>query len=125
MISSSAFAEEFGDDSDAIARLSEEAARITGERIGWLILFKELSRLAAEYRGRNVIERGFQILKQWRALATRYDKHALTYRGGLVLAAILTRARLHRHVLGGCGSARQDSALRTALRCLPSCADGA
>jgi transposase len=42
-----------------------------------------------EYAGRNVVERGFNVLKQWRALATRYDKHALTYRGGVVLAAIL------------------------------------
>lgn len=42
-----------------------------------------------EYRGRNVIERGIAVLKQWRAIATRYDKHALTYRGGLVLAAVL------------------------------------
>lgn len=43
-----------------------------------------------EYAGRNVVERGFNVLKQWRALATRYDKHALTYRGGVVLAAILS-----------------------------------
>jgi transposase len=43
-----------------------------------------------EYAGRNVVERGFNVLKQWRALATRYDKHALTYRGGIILAAILT-----------------------------------
>ena len=42
-----------------------------------------------EYAGRNVVERGFNVLKQWRALATRYDKHALTYRGGIVLAAVL------------------------------------
>jgi transposase len=56
-----------------------------------------------EYAGRNVVERGFNVLKQWRALATRYDKHALTYRGGLVLAAILTWInRLQRHVLGAC-----------------------
>ena len=33
-----------------------------------------------EYAGRNVVERGFNVIKQWRALATRYDKHALTYR---------------------------------------------
>jgi transposase len=46
-----------------------------------------------EYRGRNSIERGIAVLKQWRAIATRYDKHALTYRGGLVLAAILTWLR--------------------------------
>jgi transposase len=31
----------------------------------------------------------FNRLKAWRGLATRYDKHALIYRGGLVLAAIL------------------------------------
>ncbi len=48
---------------------------------------------AEDYKGRNVIERGFNVLKQWRGLATRYDKHALTYRGGLVLAAILTWLR--------------------------------
>jgi len=29
-------------------------------------------------------------LKQWRGLATRYDKLALTYRGGVVLGAIIT-----------------------------------
>jgi transposase len=28
---------------------------------------------AADYRGRNVVERGFSLLKQWRGLATRYD----------------------------------------------------
>lgn len=47
----------------------------------------------AEYKGRNVIERGFNVLKQWRALATRYDKHAVTYRGAVVLASIITWLR--------------------------------
>lgn len=41
------------------------------------------------YRGRNVIERAFNDFKHWRGLATRYDKHATVYRGGLVLAAAL------------------------------------
>ncbi|MBA2312033.1 MAG: transposase, partial [Actinobacteria bacterium] len=41
------------------------------------------------YRGRNVIERAFNGFKHWRGLATRYDKHAIVYRGGLVLAAVL------------------------------------
>lgn len=44
---------------------------------------------AEDYKGRNVVERAFNQLKQWRGLATRYDKHALVYRGGLVLASIL------------------------------------
>ena len=44
-------------------------------------------------RGRNVVERSFNAIKQWRALATRYDKLALTYPGGVVLAAILTWPR--------------------------------
>jgi transposase len=43
----------------------------------------------AAYRGRNVIERAFGRLKQWRAVATRYDKHARNYRAGIVLAAIV------------------------------------
>ncbi|WP_190265290.1 transposase (plasmid) [Glutamicibacter sp. PAEs-4] len=42
-----------------------------------------------DYKGRNVVERNFNIFKQWRALATRYDKLALTYRGGAVLRAII------------------------------------
>jgi transposase len=43
---------------------------------------------AADYKGRNVIERGFNTTKQWRGLATRYDKLAIVYRGGAVLRAI-------------------------------------
>ncbi|WP_197426461.1 IS5 family transposase [Microbacterium sp. PAMC 28756] len=34
------------------------------------------------YKRRNVVERGFNIFKQWRALATRYDKLALRTSGG-------------------------------------------
>lgn len=40
------------------------------------------------YRGRNVVERSFNVFKNWRGLATRYDKLAITYRGGVVLASI-------------------------------------
>ena len=43
---------------------------------------------AAPYRDRNVVERAFNRLKGWRGIATRYDKHALVYRGGVVLASI-------------------------------------
>jgi transposase len=42
-----------------------------------------------DYKNRNVVERFFNRMKNWRGLASRYDKHALTYRGGVVLAAIL------------------------------------
>jgi transposase len=42
----------------------------------------------AAYKGRNVIERSFNDHKQWRGLATRYDKLATVYRGGVVLRAI-------------------------------------
>jgi len=40
------------------------------------------------YKGRNVIERSLNEHKQWRGLATRYDKLAVVYRGGVVLRAI-------------------------------------
>ncbi|WP_438944106.1 IS5 family transposase, partial [Nocardia blacklockiae] len=37
------------------------------------------------YKRRNVIERAFNRAKHWRAVATRYDKLAITYRAGFVL----------------------------------------
>jgi transposase len=44
---------------------------------------------ADAYRQRNVLERGFNRLKQWRGIATRYDKTARNYRTGIVIAAIV------------------------------------
>jgi transposase len=41
----------------------------------------------ALYRGRNVIERCFNRLKQFRDLATRYAKRAAYYRAGVLIAA--------------------------------------
>jgi transposase len=41
------------------------------------------------YKGRNVVERAFNHIKQWRGLATRYDDHILIYRGALVLNTII------------------------------------
>lgn len=41
------------------------------------------------YKRRNVVERSFNTLKQWRSLATRYDKLALTYRSAAVLHAVV------------------------------------
>ena len=43
---------------------------------------------APTYKGRNVIERSFNDHKQWRGIATRYDKLATLYRGAVVLRAI-------------------------------------
>jgi transposase len=42
---------------------------------------------AAAYKHRNVVKRAVTTFKNRRGLATRYDKLALVYRTGLVLAA--------------------------------------
>ncbi|XNS26434.1 IS5 family transposase [Citricoccus nitrophenolicus] len=49
---------------------------------------------ADNYKDRNVVERSFALIKQWRGVATRYDKLAITYRAGAVLHACLTWAAL-------------------------------
>ncbi len=43
----------------------------------------------AVYRQRNVVERCFNRLKQWRDLATRYAKRASLYRASLVLISAI------------------------------------
>lgn len=43
----------------------------------------------AKYRWRNQIERLFNKLKNWRRVATRYDKTAESYVGFVSLAAVL------------------------------------
>lgn len=48
---------------------------------------------AENYRGRNVIERRYCDTKQWRGLATRYDKHAIVYRAAVILNAIIAWSR--------------------------------
>jgi transposase len=45
---------------------------------------------AKAYKRRNVIERMFCRLKNWRRIATRYDRHAQNYLSGLALAAIIS-----------------------------------
>lgn len=45
------------------------------------------------YKRRNVVERSFNVLKQWRGLATRYDKLAVVYRAAAVLAAVIAWLR--------------------------------
>ncbi len=75
---------------------------------------------AALYGLRNTVERGFHRLKQWRGIATRYDKYALTYLGGVLLACAVIHARVGTPKLGdtrpasvhpGRDSARQTVAL--------------
>src|SRR5665648_788088 len=41
------------------------------------------------YKGRNVVERCFNRLKQWRGIATRSDKTARSYLAGVTFAAAL------------------------------------
>ena len=43
----------------------------------------------AAYRERNVVERLINRLKQWRRIATRYEKRAANYQAMLTVAAIL------------------------------------
>ncbi|RIJ70912.1 hypothetical protein D1871_16585 [Nakamurella silvestris] len=45
------------------------------------------------YQERNTVGRGFGRLKQWRGIATRYDKYALTFRGGLLLTCMVLHLR--------------------------------
>ena len=40
------------------------------------------------YRARHLIENFFAKLKQYRAIATRYDKRKINFLGGIYLAAI-------------------------------------
>ena len=48
---------------------------------------------AGIYKQRNTIERAFNRLKQWRGIATRYDKYALTFLGGVLLASTIMISR--------------------------------
>jgi transposase len=41
------------------------------------------------YRERNVVERTINRLKQWRRIATRYEKRAANYLAMLTVAAIM------------------------------------
>lgn len=48
----------------------------------------------AVYQGRNVGERQFSLAKQWRGIATRYEKLAITYRATAVLCAVIAWLRI-------------------------------
>ena len=42
---------------------------------------------ATTYARRNVVEQCANKLKQWRGIATRYEKRAVNYRAAVVIAA--------------------------------------
>jgi transposase len=50
---------------------------------------------AEVYKKRNTVERSYLRLKQWRGVATRYDKHARTFLGGVLLAASILYIKTH------------------------------
>jgi transposase len=54
------------------------------KRVGRPLLFD-----ADLYAKRNVVERCVNRLKQWRAIATRYDKRALNYRAMVLIASLM------------------------------------
>jgi transposase len=43
----------------------------------------------ALYAKRNVVERCVNRLKQWRGIATRYEKRAVNYRAAVVIASLM------------------------------------
>ncbi len=45
------------------------------------------------YKLRNTVERGYARIKQFRAIATRYDKYATTYKGGFLLCSAILLSR--------------------------------
>lgn len=66
------------------ARRPDRARKNRGSHGGRPVTFD-----APDYKNRNVIERAFNQFKNSRGIAPRYDKHALVYRSGVVLASIL------------------------------------
>ena len=46
------------------------------------------------YKERNAVERFFNRIKHFRRIATRYDKTAIMFMGGLLIAAILIWLKL-------------------------------
>ena len=48
----------------------------------------------AAYKGRNVIERQYAHLKQWRGLVTLHDKYSILYRAAVLLNAVIARSKV-------------------------------
>jgi transposase len=66
-------------------RRDQRAQRLKkGSRGGRAVVF-----VKADYAQRNVVERCILRLKQWRRVATRYEKRAINYQAFVTLAAIM------------------------------------
>ena len=76
-------------DGDAIRALIEEQGAVPNippkANRKWKNCFSKVL-----YRGRNAIERMFCRLKDWRRIATRYDKLATNFIAAICLAATVT-----------------------------------
>lgn len=73
-------------DSDALrATMAEQGAWANVKPMPGRV--KRLAFSAFLYRYRNLVERFFNKLKHFRAIATRYDKHDVNYLAGVKLAA--------------------------------------
>ena len=76
-------------DGDAIRRLIEEQGAVPNipskANRRWKSCFSKVL-----YRDRNAIERMFCRLKDWRRIATRYDKLAANFMAAIYLAAAVT-----------------------------------
>lgn len=66
----------------ASSRSSRSLVTNRASKTTWLTRGRQPAFDRADYRGR-VVERGFCEVKQWCGLATRHEKLALTYRGGV------------------------------------------
>lgn len=68
-----------------------------------------------DYRNRNVIERRYCHLKQWRGLATRYDKLAIVYRAAVILNAVVAWTRRLSDLQGAAAQQRTPAQRHTGL----------
>lgn len=94
------------------------ALRITGGQAGDAPAFETIMASihvprtgdAEAYKQRNAVERCINRFRQWRSLAMRTDKLAITYQAALHLAAILVWARrwpVPWHQMPGCFTCRK------------------
>ncbi len=75
--------------------VTQAMALITGYTCQYIIADAayDSDALREVYKRRNVIERFFHRLKQYRRVATRYDKYADRYLGFVYFAALLITAK--------------------------------